>query len=345
MKPLIAWKPFDAKLNAASTRLRVLLPCQYLQEAGWNCEIYNPEKADEYDLVIFQKTCTKEDITLAKKLRKKKIKVVYDLCDNNFYNPYDLQKYSQKAAGSKSMIERANAVTVSTPELQKLIAHPQCIVIDDTIDYVQRNWLKEIPYKLKKWQEKWQDKSFRVVWFGNSKLEIVYKSLGLSEAPSGMVSITKVTPALEELNKRIPVKLTVISNSEELFQEHTQNLSFPTKYYPWQMSTFPLLFCQNDVCIIPIDLNPFTICKTNNRLVTSLSLGLPVVADKIPSYEEFKDFVLFGDWEKNLYRYATNKKLRARHVKEGKEYIKNNYTKKRVVEQWSKMFKTVLKLK
>ncbi|MEC4987571.1 MAG: hypothetical protein SAJ37_02385 [Oscillatoria sp. PMC 1068.18] len=345
MKPLIAWKPFDAKLNAASTRLRVLLPCQYLQKAGWNCEIYDPEKEDKYDLVIFQKTCTKEDILLARKLRKNKIKVVYDLCDNNFYNPYNLPKYNKKVVGSEKMIKEANAVTVSTPELQKLIAHPQCIVIDDTIDYVQRNLLTEIPFKLKKWQEEWQDKSFRVVWFGNSKLEIVYKSIGLSEVPSGMVSIAKVIPALEALNEKIPVKLTVISNSEELFQEHTENVSFATQYYPWKMSSFPLLFMQNDLCIIPIDLNPFTICKTNNRLVTALSLGLPVVADKIPSYAEFSDFVLFGDWKENLERYAMNKSLRQQHVKEGKKYIKKTYTKNRVVEQWSKMFKTVLKLK
>ena len=34
--------------------------------------------------------------------------------------------------------------------------------------------------------------------------------------------------------------------------------------------------------------NPFTLCKTVNRLATALLLGLPVVADMIPSYEELR---------------------------------------------------------
>ena len=41
-----------------------------------------------------------------------------------------------------------------------------------------------------------------------------------------------------------------------------------------------------------------------NRLALALLLGVPAVADVIPSYEELRPYALFGDWERNLLAYA-----------------------------------------
>jgi hypothetical protein len=49
-----------------------------------------------------------------------------------------------------------------------------------------------------------------------------------------------------------------------------------------------------------------------------------VIADEIPSYEEFNKFVLFSDWEINLRKYALNPLLRRQHLKKGKDYILSN---------------------
>ena len=56
-------------------------------------------------------------------------------------------------------------------------------------------------------------------------------------------------------------------------------LSFATRYLEWRLDTFAQIFRRQDVCIIPVALNPFTACKTNNRLVLSLLMGLPGIAD------------------------------------------------------------------
>jgi hypothetical protein len=77
-------------------------------------------------------------------------------------------------------------------------------------------------------------------------------------------------------------------------------------------------------------------------LVLSLLLDVPVVADKIPSYEEFSQFVLFSDWENNLRKYAGNSQLRQQHIKHGQEYILAKYNQNRVVSQWSNLFQTLL---
>jgi glycosyltransferase involved in cell wall biosynthesis len=77
--------------------------------------------------------------------------------------------------------------------------------------------------------------------------------------------------------------------------------------------------------------------------VLSLSLGVPVVADRIPSYEEFAPFVRFADWEQNLRAYALDPDLRQRNVRDARDYIKANYNKERTVAQWSAFFKKVLR--
>ncbi|MBC7931131.1 MAG: hypothetical protein H7Z38_11270, partial [Rubrivivax sp.] len=98
----------------------------------------------------------------------------------------------------------------------------------------------------------------------------------------------------------------------------------------------------HDVCVLPVSSNPLTLCKTSNRLVLSLLLGVPVVADRIPSYEEFGAFVRFADWERNLRAYAADAELRRRHVQEGRDYIRSNYNKERAIAQWSSLFRSLL---
>ena len=149
-------------------------------------------------------------------------------------------------------------------------------------------------------------------------------------------------PHLEALNGQTPVELTVISNSEELLRKYLGKVFLPVRYYAWSRDIFQRIFTRQDVCVIPIASNPFTVCKSNNRLVPSLLMGIPVIADEIPSYEESRDFVLFSDWQNSLRIYASNKELRRQHVQEGQRYIRSKYNKQRVVSQWSALFERLL---
>ena len=173
----------------------------------------------------------------------------------------------------------------------------------------------------------------RIVWYGNA---------GSESPPFGLIHLPRVLPHLEALNAQTPLELTVISNSEELFRKYLGKVSFPVRYYEWNHDTFPRIFRRQDVCIIPVAANPFTVCKTNNRLVLSLIMGVPVIADAIPSYEEFRDFVLFSDWPNSLRAYAADKKLRRQHVRRAQRYIRSKYNKERVVSQWSALFERML---
>lgn len=330
LSPTIAWKPVG-HINTPSSRLRCFLPCQYLRNRGWSCELFNPKNIDRYQLVVFQKTYDEENIALAKSLKSRGVKTVFDLCDNLFVYPDTTD--SQRAKLLNKMIDVVDVVSVSTPEVEKLIQSKKTRVIDDAIDEPQINSLINFCFERKDYFNNSAEKQFKVVWYG---------SAGLENPPYGLVDLPRVLPFLEQLHSKLPVSLTVISSSETLFKKYVNGVSFPVKYYNWKKTIFQYLFKQHDVCIIPININPFTICKSNNRLILSLLLGVPVIADKIPSYEEFREFMLFSDWQNSLYTYATNQELRDRHITQAKEYISRKYNKDRVISQWSSLFQTLL---
>lgn len=331
--PAIAWKPFFDDANIASVRLRSFVPCRYLQEAGWRCEIFEPKNAGSYELVIFQKAYDEESIALAESLRGRGAKTVFDLCDNHFYNPDNLPELRERAERLGRMIRAVDAVSVSTPELGKWIERG-CVVIDDAIELPRGNAGRAAFARL---QERLKNirssRPLRLVWYGRA---------GSENPPFGLIDLPRVFPDLEALNARTPIELTVISNSEELFRKYVAQVSFPTRYFEWSLDTFAQIFRRQDVCIIPLAVNPFTACKTNNRAVLSLLMGVPVIADPIPSYEEFRDFVLFSDWPNSLRTYAAHPELRRQHVRAGRRYIRAKYNKQRVVSQWSALFEQML---
>lgn len=332
----IAWKSLGG-IKSASFRYRALLPCKYLKQEGWSSELFKYKNIENYQIVVFQKLYDEESFNLAKILKSKGVITVFDLCDNHFfYRLEDRTALTQRSEKLQRMLDLVDVVSVSTPELQKVIeskTNKTPIVIDDAIEPPKMNVLVKKYFEIKKTLTRTHNDYLNIIWYGNA---------GTENPPYGMIDLVKVLPCLERLNQKIPVKLSVISNSIKSFQQYTASTKIPLKYYHWHLSTFPYILSQHDVCIIPVSLNHLTRCKTNNRLLLSLLLGVPVVADKIPSYEEFSEFVLFSDWEKNIHQYAINLMLRQQHIKQGQEYILSKYNRSRVVDQWSSLFQTLL---
>ena len=330
-KARIAWKPAgDSSLPGS--RLRAYLPVQHMRAAGWTTEIFDERAADAYDLVIFQKIYQPDTIALAQRLKRRGTKLVFDLCDNHFYRSDDSSKTEDRCNRLQEMIDLMDAVSASTLEISRLIKNQHVVVIDDPIDYPMVS--------------KWLDlrlKATRLISFRRKEVRFVWHgTAGQSNPPTGLIDIQRVLPHLEELHEIVPVSLTVISNSRELFERYVKSMKVPTRYVEWKLDTFPFHLKQNDVCLIPISVNAFTVCKTNNRLVSSLLFGLPVIADPITSYEEFRGCVLFGNWSESLRRYALDPALRREHVLAALQYIRSKYTPSRVVSQWSALFHHVL---
>jgi hypothetical protein len=307
-----------------------------LREAGWDSEIFEGRHADAYDLVVFQKIYDDSAIELARSLRTRGIVTVFDLCDNHFFNPDCLPALTERAVRLERMLDTVDAVSVSSEPLRELLAGRQCeaVVIDDAFDVLPTG---EPPSsKLRGWHRlgrKTNTKRLRLVWFGNA---------GLGSPPFGLVHLPKILPLLDEVDVDFPLNLTVISNSRRKYEEAVAGARIQTRYIEWGLAEFPTVFQQHDICVIPIEINPFTVCKTANRVALSLWLGVPVIADPIPSFQEFSRFILLDDWAVNLERYASTPALRMRHAEEGRAYVATTHTKARVISQWSDFFTRLL---
>jgi hypothetical protein len=332
-KPLVAWKPKEMNPNIASTRLRAYLPSKYMQSAGWPCELYNARNANQYQAVVFQKAYDDKEIELAQSLKTQGVKTVLDLCDNHFYNPADDPVLTKRAERLQRMLDIVDHVTISTGALAEILPPGKPYsVIDDAVDDMAISAVQHLRNKLrhrKKLRSKASD--FRVVWFGNA---------GQRDIKHGLIDIPAILPALNAVHQNHPLSFTVISGSKPMWRDyvHAQNNTFPVHYHTWDRRFFRQLFQQFDVCVIPVSDNPFTRVKTSNRLLLSLLLGVPVIADPIPSYLEFAPYVRFGDWEANLRDYAAHPHVRQAQVDAGRQYILDTYTEERVVRQWSGLF-------
>ena len=332
----IAWRS-QGGIGSASFRYRALLPCKYLKQQGWSCEMFDYRKSEQYQIVIFQKQYDEQSIELVKSLKKKGVTTIFDLCDNHFY--YQLDQPSARSERSKrlqQMLDLVDIISVSTPELKKLIYSETGkipVVIDDAIEIPKISLFAQAYLQLVKMLSRTSNRSLSLVWYGNA---------GTKHPPYGMIDLARILPHLEKLNQEIPINLTVISNSKSMFDQYFGSAKLSVKYHRWKLLTFPYLFSLHDVCLIPVNLNPHTRYKTNNRLVLSLLLNVAAIADKIPSYEEFDKFVLFSNWEINLRKYAFNPLLRRCHIEQGKAYILSKYNRDRVISQWTSLFQKII---
>ena len=149
----IAWKSHKS-IKSASFRYRALLPCKYLKQEGWSCEIFNYKNLEQYKIVVFQKQYDRKSLELVQLLKSKGVITIFDLCDNHFY--YQLDDPSGRAERGErlqKMLDLVDAVSVSTPELKKLInskTDKVPVVIDDAVEIPQINLIGKGYLKLKK---------------------------------------------------------------------------------------------------------------------------------------------------------------------------------------------------
>jgi glycosyltransferase involved in cell wall biosynthesis len=330
---VIGWKPFSWDSNIASARLRCFVPCEQLKQAGWPSELFKISRLNDYQAVVFQKAYTAEDVRLARQLKARNAKVIFDLCDNHFYKLTRQPGSIEQLRCLEQMVELADAVSVSTPKLAELVSGKPTVVVDDAMeDFPSAGWRSSIIRTFGLAHQRLSART-RLVWFGNA---------GMENPSFGLIDLAAIIPELNGLNTTHSVSLTVISNSRKDFIKHTSAAVFPVCYCKWRRETFKAIFQRHDICVLPVLQNPFTICKTNNRLLLSLRLGVAVVAGKIPSYEEFSGFVPFDDWQKNLRTYVENSNLRRQNVAAAQRYIAENYPPLRAARQWEAFLKSVL---
>jgi hypothetical protein len=222
------------------------------------------------------------------------------------------------------MLDLCDVLTVSTPQMAEALSPRRSVVIDDAVEFEVPGPLAEGWRDLRAQGRRRRTSRLRLAWFG---------SAGTARPQFGLRDLADWVPTLNEVNETIPIELTCITNSRPLFRATTSAANFPTHYRRWRRATFARVLRRSDLCLLPISLNPFTVCKTSNRVVTSLVLGLPVIADRIPSYDEFAPAIAFGATEEHFESYCDL--VAARNaVARGREIVASRFTPQHLVSQW-----------
>lgn len=356
---MIGWMPHSTNPVYAGVRFRCFYPMRTLNDLSINCELYDVTHIDRYTTVVIQELlCFPDDkkpyptgdgiVEEMKHLKAKGVKLIIDTCDNHLYQPFPNEKWQAAKKHFNEMLQLADHLVFSTEtvsnEIQKNIPVKLPIsIIGDAIEtqedlYSVPLWRRMLSkyyyidnysaYELRQ-QLKRTSKAggMKLVWFG---------SHGSSIASGGMTSIQTLRDLLHRLSKDVrPLSLTVISNHRTKYEQITSDWKIPTYYCDWSRPTFYRLLKMHDICVIPIERNSFTLCKTNNRLVTAIACGLAVVADSIPSYLEFKDCCSLDDWEHGLSNYLSDDELRRIDVTAGQTLIEKNWSHENIGQLWA----------
>lgn len=332
-------------LDSASVRIRCLNVIQHFRSPLVSLELFHRRDLQLYDAVIFSKLYSEECINEAQSLKARGKKVIFDICDNHFYSDTTSDERTQKLCRLKEMISLADYVTVSSEAL-KLALLTQCNASNITViaDALEDNVIGSATFiELAKasLSRLFYEYNIRSKYHGRTRL-IWFGANGNSRsAGGGIATLGKLKDILHSHDLRDRIVLTICTRGRNDFSQVFHGWDVPVIFIRWSRVTFYQILQFNDIAVLPININPFTLCKTNNRVITALHNNLAVIADEIPSYTEFKDAIILNDWDAGLRQLIAKPALRATMVERGKDIIASKYTIASVVETWRTFLESV----
>ena len=316
----VGWKGAVNDRRVASFRYRVEAPIEALKARGHAVELFAPANEDQYQVVVFSKCYSADDRRAAERIASRGGRVVFDICDNHFYNPFELPRYQRARDEILQMMSIANQVTCTTEALASIIAEETAgkvrpVVIGDATERVRARRRKAPAVGA----------PLNLLWFG---------SHGSPNAPCGMTDLLLIRDELESLASRIPARLIVCSNNAAKFDEHIAPMRLPTAYVEWSEEAHAQVLGQADAVLIPVTRNPFTDCKSHNRLTSAIRSGLPAIATGIQSYLEFEPFCSLDDWSRGLAALVDDYDGETARAMASRPYIEKVWSMAALTPRW-----------
>lgn len=170
----------------------------------------------------------------------------------------------------------------------------------------------------------------QILWCGNH---------GAAYSNFGMLDILLEKEALEKIAKDIAVELIIVSNCQNKYNEHIKPLAIKSRYIEWDADEIDHHLKNSDVTIIPNSLDEFSLCKSANRTLLSLSMGTPVVATSTPALLPLRECIILDDFEEGLRSYLNNQGTSEEHISLAKTLIEDLYGIKKIEIKWLDLIK------
>ncbi len=241
---------------------------------------------------------------------KKIIPVILDIDDNVHatrpHNPGYRSYYpnSQHKGLNTKSIEFANAITVSTNNLQQMcIQHKDkkyIFVCPNSLDFKMRDEIYKQPPKYKKKKDE-----IRIGWSGSA---------------AHWENLNKINKPITDILKKYPnVTFYYTGLFGELFDD--KDIAKQTKRIKWAglKNWFKTNRDMNlDIAIAPLADNDFNRAKSNLRILEYSAAHYAVIASPVEPYNSFKKEVLYAtekdEWFKQIEKLILDKKLRKEYA-------------------------------
>ncbi len=343
-----AWWPHTTNTRIASHRLRCRQVIKELSKLGQDVRLFKGEGDSSPTTLVLSKRYDSKTLEIAESLRKAAgTRLALDLCDNHFWFQEDRDGTLTKRRDQ--LIRACRSVDLVIASSDALAAQVQSHTNANRIavipDAAESPNIPNLGLRLLHWRDRlellklnrWVENARipiqrRLVWFGNQ---------GSDGVEGGMSDLRSIYTALASAHSRRPLSLTVISNNRQRFIELTSDWSIPTHYMPWSAWTFSEALATHSTAVIPILKNPFTECKTANRVISAALHGLNVFADGIPSYLPFQSCCVLDDWEQALNEYTENPSRRKSDLTAALGIVQANYTATRIAMQWQAAIESI----
>ena len=295
----VLWWPHTFDLKIASFRLRCHRINGYLKSSGKRSSLSTPGPISEVGTLIISKRYDYETVKFAEiAKREHRVELIFDLCDNHFYSSSAKNKPLQRDLSSLiALIDMADKVVVCSEALSVVVATEtskrleDILVIDDLVDDFSDvpPWIKvKRPLdlyrglvnqlKLRELVRVQPLRNKRLVWFGN---------LGAAGTSGGLSDLLNNIRQLNDAYIRFGITLSIVTSHSKDLQLLFGEAKFQVFYFEWGLCDFHRILREHGVAYLPVLLDPFTECKSSNRLVTAMSSGLNVIASEVPSYRKF----------------------------------------------------------
>lgn len=249
----------------ASVWIRSLQLIPYLKKLGIESVINSNEKVD---IAIFVRWQDEKAYQLAKTLKDRETRIIFDMCVNYFDetdvpglgNPVNKKHVDETIR----MISIADAVTTASNFIANRARdyHNAVNYLPDSIDIEH--------FKFKKRREDFYRPYLRAIWSG---------------VASKAFELEPVLPLL----KHHGIDLVIISNSRPNLKiiGWFWKRKFPYQFYPWQYETFPHRILEGEIGIShrSVD-NPYNSGHSFFKIGVLMAQGIPCLVSPQPSYIE-----------------------------------------------------------
>jgi len=314
--------PYVNQIDEPTFRYRTENVIKGLQNRGWDADLLqDPSKDFEVGIIH----CF-SSLKNALKMRRKSKILIYDINDNLFFLEDDYMC-------SRFLAQISDLVICASQYLMRRYypLNKNCFWIPDFVDTGCNS-----------------DKNREIV--GSKREELIVVWMGHWD---NVRYLEKVSVPLVALSEKHNVVLKIITSEwgdsgySDIEKLKGWMPSVKIHFVKWSLETYLSELIHSDIAVAPLFNNEFCKSKSENKLISYMGVGLPVVASPIISYENivrdgYNGFLAESaeEWQEKLEKLFISRDLRKFIGEKGKRITKY-FRQENVIYMWEAVLKKV----